>query len=172
MVVTDRFHCIIICPETGVGITWGLHWLPHETAHVKPLFCHSLAFITCSLHWSAHETADVEPSFCHTLALHGVYIYRLMKLPMLNHCFATHRYYVGLTLVSPWNSPCKAIILPHIGKSWVSIGHAHYHGEQYFLVILLVEYARIYSNVIKVCHWWLSGANLNDVWVNTSIFYQ
>ena len=45
----------IVLPH--IGITWGVHWSSHETDHVKPLFCH-------------------------TLALHGVYIDRPMKLPM------------------------------------------------------------------------------------------
>ena len=45
----------IVLPH--IGITWGVHWSSHGTAHVKPLFCH-------------------------TLTLHGVYTDWTMKMPM------------------------------------------------------------------------------------------
>ena len=50
--------------------------------------------ITWGLHGSTHETAHI------------------------NHCLATHWYYMGLTLVGSWNCTRKAIVCPHIGIAW------------------------------------------------------
>ena len=87
----------------------GFAWSAYETAPIKPLFLPHIVIImgftlvdssncpfkaTVLPHigiiwvpiWSAHEVAHVK--------LH----------------FATHWYYVALTLVSPWNGPSKAIV--------------------------------------------------------------
>ena len=91
-----------------IGVTWGLHLSAHETVHVQP-----------------------KPLFCHTLALHGVYIGRLMELPIWttvlshigitwgllwlahqtakSHCFSTHGHCMRFTLVDSWNCPYKPL---------------------------------------------------------------
>ena len=57
-VFSTHWHCIGItlvdlwncpCKDTilpHTGIAWGSHWLAHETARVKPLFCH-LSLVVC-----------------------------------------------------------------------------------------------------------------------------
>ena len=77
----------VICPETGVGITSGSHCSAIETAPPPPPPpCEAIVLqhigITWGLHLAAHETAHVKLLFCHTLALHGVYRGRFMKLAM------------------------------------------------------------------------------------------
>ena len=110
----------IVLPH--IGITWGLHWSTHETAHIN----HRL-----TTHWYYMRFTLVGPWNCtwqatvfHTLALHGVYIGRLMKLPIKTlscHILVLH----GSLLVSPRSCPCKTTVLPIIGIAWGSHWLAH-----------------------------------------------
>ena len=55
--------------------------------------------ITWVWHWSIHETAHI------------------------NHCLATHWYYMGFTLVDPWNCTWKATVFHTL--HWSTLGAAH-----------------------------------------------
>ena len=63
-----------------IGITWGLHWSIHETAHIN--HCLATHWYYMGLLLLAHETVHEKPLFFQTLALHGVYIGWLRKLPI------------------------------------------------------------------------------------------
>ena len=101
--LVDSWNCPYKPVLPHIGITWGLLWLAHETAHenhcffthwhcmgftlvdswncpcnVKRLSCHTL-----ELHGStrlAHEVAHVKPLFCYSLVLHGAFCFSLNVL--------------------------------------------------------------------------------------------
>ena len=105
---------IVICAKSGIGIT-------------------------CSLHWSTHETAHVTPLYYHTLVLHWAHSVRRMKQPLWSHCSATHKLYMEFTLVGPQHRPCtqrhntvpvhKDIVLPYICMTWVLHWSTHETGH-------------------------------------------
>ena len=64
----------------------------------KPLSCHTLRLHGSTL-VDPHEVAHVKPHFCHSLVLLGAHICWPMRLPMLSHSFAKHWYYMGFTLL-------------------------------------------------------------------------
>ena len=100
-----------------IGISWGLHWSTHETAYIN----HCL-----TTHWYCLGLTLVGPWNCtwkatvlfHTLALHGVYIGRLMKVPIYRHCLATHWNY----RVPCWSAHEVAHVKPMFCHSLVLFG--------------------------------------------------
>ena len=55
--------------------------------------------ITWGLHWSGHDWSIHETAH-------------------MKHCLATPWYYMGFTLVGPWNCTWKATVFQHIGIAW------------------------------------------------------
>ena len=108
----------IVLPH--IGITWGLHWSTHETAHINHCLTTHWYYMGFTLvgpwnctwkatvypkHWHCmgFTLADswncpYKPLSYHTLVLHGVYSGWPMKLRMKSHCFfhtlALHGVYV------------------------------------------------------------------------------
>ena len=74
--------------------------------------CNCMFALVSSSHWLAHETAHVKPLFCQTLALHGLHIAGPWNCPCITTVLP-HIHYMGLTLVASWNCHVKPLPFSH-----------------------------------------------------------
>ena len=88
--------------------------------------------ITWVLHWSTHETAHI------------------------NHCLATHWYYMGSTLVGPWNCTWKATVFPQIGIAWGLYWSTHESAHKKTLSCHTPEFPMLYPRGAHVGFWMAS----------------
>ena len=115
---------IVICAETGIGITCGSQIDPWNCPCKATVLTH--IGLTLGSFCPTYETPHVKPLFCHRLAPHGIYVGQPMKLPLYaKPFFAIHSHCMGFTLVDPWNCLYKTNIVPNIGITRGSLQSAH-----------------------------------------------